>query len=166
MKSLINSVFFLSILCSVSIAQWEPNHTFSNSAWVWQPFPVNENVIWGDIEFNSGEGGFFRTSDGGITWYNDTLPSVNYSTSINARSSTTAYYTTASLSNVARVLKTTDGGLSWNIQATAFGNNNFIDFIYFFDDDNGCVLGEPVGGYLEIYTTTNGGNKLDSSSKF
>jgi photosystem II stability/assembly factor-like uncharacterized protein len=158
MKSLINSVFFLLILCQISIAQWAPNYTFPNSAWIWQPFPVNENVLWGEIEYNNGEGGFFRTSDGGVNWSNDTLPDVNYTTSINARSAATAFYTIGSLTNVSKVLKTMDGGSSWIIQTTAFGNNNFIDFIYFFDDNNGCVLGEPVGGYLEVYTTTNGGN--------
>jgi len=157
MKKLIN-LFVYALLSSIEcFSQWSAIHTFQNSNWIWQPFPVDENIVWGEIDFNNGNGGFFKTSDGGMNWIVDTLIDVDYTTSIYALDANTAYYTTGSPSNVSRILSTTDGGLSWVNQSSGFNNNNFINFIHFFDNNNGVVLGEPSGGYLEIYTTSNSG---------
>ena len=54
--------------------------------------------------------------------------------------------------------KTTDGGLTWDKQETAFpGFNGNPIVIHFFDSNNGVCVGDPNNGYWAIYTTTNGG---------
>jgi PKD repeat protein len=57
------------------------------------------------------------------------------------------------------IFKTTDGGLTWNAQTAAdfSGTAAFANTIYFWDADNGICMGDPNGGYFEIYTTTDGG---------
>ena len=72
------------------------------------------------------------------------------------------------IANARRIIKTTDGGITWITQSTAFGNvSRFMDErIYFFDDNNGFAFGDPIGGYNEIYTTTNGGDNWISSTYY
>ena len=62
------------------------------------------------------------------------------------------------------VWKTTDAGATWTRQNTAAyntpsanGEGSFTNFVYFWDENNGVTMGDPAGGYFEIYTTTNGG---------
>ena len=148
---------FLFALCITANAQWVPQYTFPNCSWIWQPFPVDENIVWGEIDFLNGNGGFFKTTDGGNNWLVDTLPNIDFTTSIQSFNASTAYYSTRNYSNIYRILKTTDGGITWAPQSSAFNNNNFINFIHFFDENNGCVVGDPSSLYLEIYTTTNAG---------
>jgi PKD repeat protein len=57
------------------------------------------------------------------------------------------------------VYKTTNGGATWTHQPSALFTNSasFPDWIYFWDANNGTVLGDPISGTFEIYTTTDGG---------
>ncbi len=57
------------------------------------------------------------------------------------------------------ILKTIDGGLNWNQQPTAVfaAPAGFPNIVHFFDADNGVCMGDPNGGYFEIYTTADGG---------
>jgi len=57
------------------------------------------------------------------------------------------------------VYKTTDGGTTWARQTSATFSNaaSFPDFIYFWDANNGIVVGDPINNEFEVYTTTNGG---------
>lgn len=63
-------------------------------------------------------------------------------------------------SNQGKVLKTTDGGQNWTDQPSAVFDMSlgaFPNIIHFWDENTGVVIGDPSGGYWEIYTTTNGG---------
>ncbi len=68
-------------------------------------------------------------------------------------------FETFSCSTVGKILKTTDGGVNWNWQSTALfaAPAGFPNMVYFFDANNGICMGDPNGGYFEIYTTTDGG---------
>ena len=61
----------------------------------------------------------------------------------------------------AGIWKTTNAGTTWVKQTTALYNDSagdsFPNFVYFWDANNGVTMGDPAGGYFEIYTTTNGG---------
>ena len=54
---------------------------------------------------------------------------------------------------------TDDGGETWERQATAdySGNGAFPNIVHFWDENNGWCQGDPVDGYYEMYTTTDGG---------
>jgi uncharacterized delta-60 repeat protein len=119
---------------------------------------VDENVLWGLMSFSNGVPGFIRTTNAGENWYYDSLKS-SLITAIYPINSSTAYIGLFDSLNIARIIKTSDSGVTWNIQPTAFGQSgSWIDYVYFFDDLNGFAFGDPINGYCEIYTTTNGGD--------
>lgn len=105
-----------------------------------------------------------KTTDGGNTWTPIT-PSLGLSasglgiTSISAVSATTAWITlNVGTSGIGGVWKTTNSGTSFSQQTTAaYSSSSFVNFVHFFDANNGVTQGDPVGGYFEIYTTSNGG---------
>jgi hypothetical protein len=103
------------------------------------------------------------TVNGGTTW---TPHVVNAATGLQtsmltAISGTTAWACMykATGSNPQGVYKTTNGGTTWTHQASALYTNaaSFPDWIYFWDANNGTVLGDPINNDFEIYTTTDGG---------
>ena len=121
--------------------------------------PVNDNVCWGK---NSNNSQFLRTTNGGDTWSvsNVTDAAGLECSSISALNANTAWIAMNDPSNFTSggIFKTTDGGSTWTKQITAFpvpgGHPNVI---HFFNADNGLCVGNPRGGYWEIYTTADGG---------
>ncbi len=55
------------------------------------------------------------------------------------------------------VWKTNNAGTSWTQQTTTEFAGGFLNSICFFNADSGLAVGDPNGGYFEIYTTSNGG---------
>ena len=161
MKALLLSSLFLFVFCIPANAQWTLQHEFTGVGGIANPWPVDENVCWGFLGYTSNVLGYYKTTDGGNTWQDGSfnIASIISVSCVHPRSASTAYMGVKLASGVWRIIKTTDGGTSWFFQTTAaYNSNSFIDFTYFFDDNNGVTLGDPVGGYLEIYTTTNGGD--------
>lgn len=153
----------------------------SNSAWIIQSSAfvaqyrgimdisiVGPATVWASAFDGSGSGAaleeFTRTNDGGNTWVADTIHEVSgYGIgNITAVSSQNAWVTlyNASASGGGKIMATTDGGLTWTHQASATftGTSAFPNVVYFFDASNGFCMGDPNGGYFEIYTTTDSGN--------
>jgi PKD repeat protein len=130
---------------------------------------VSPQIVW--VAASDGSGGglavqdFSRTVNGGTTWTpgkvnNATGLSNSMITAINADTAWMAMYKVSG-SNSQGVYKTTDGGTTWTRQATApfSGSASFPDWIYFWDANNGIVLGDPINNEFEIYTTSNGGTQ-------
>ena len=172
---------------------------FSQST-IWQPYNsnldtayyprflsvVDTNTVWA-IGFsghgtNPNTNRFTRTIDGANyhagTFNTDTN---TYSPSgISAADANTAFIVTSVKSGATgtgQVLKTTDGGNTWNnVKTTGMytGALNFPDWVYFWDANNGIVFGDPDGStgvsntdMFEIYRTHNGGTswtRVDSAS--
>ncbi len=129
---------------------------------------VDANTVWGVAFDGSGAGDevqeFTKTTDGGTTWtpgiidVGDTLLGINNLSAIN---STTAWVSavngTTGLGSV--IYKTEDGGQNWT-QQNPLGYTNgssFVNYVHFFDANNGISAGDPINGEFEIYRTTNGG---------
>lgn len=55
------------------------------------------------------------------------------------------------------ILKTPDGGASWNIVYENTDTSMFLDALQFSDENNGTVIGDPIDGKLFILTTNNKG---------
>lgn len=130
--------------------------------------PVNENVLWACIQSEIGYETcnlLIRSTDGGVSWElktNTAAPATYNNSRVTAIDENTAWVAMFdnSGSTSGGIFKTTDGGDSWTQQTTAFSPNSggFVNGVHFFDPDNGLCLGDPNGGYFEVYTTTNGGD--------
>ena len=122
---------------------------------------VDQDVVWAIA--GSYNGGmcqtpvtrFTRSTNGGARWKSGSIGApVGYNTwNISAVDSMTAWVSTFDHFNLnnGRVYKTTNGGLSWQHQATA----NFTSackFVHFFNANEGVAVGEN-----EVFITTNGG---------
>jgi photosystem II stability/assembly factor-like uncharacterized protein len=59
------------------------------------------------------------------------------------------------------ILKTLDGGASWNKVYENADTSMFLDAINFSDVNNGTVIGDPIDGKLFILTTNNKGASWD-----
>lgn len=128
---------------------------------------VDSNVVWASAFDGSGAGVYLqeytKTTDGGYTWTPDTIAGVlshgigNISAISNMKAWATLYNTTAAAGG--KIMHTSDGGATWSHQPTATftGTAGFPNAIHLFDANNGFCMGDPNGGYFEIYTTVDGG---------
>jgi photosystem II stability/assembly factor-like uncharacterized protein len=148
-------VFLLVEFFPISIiAQWQPQSAIGlpnsvNPATAYSA--LDNSVCWG---YSGISPKYLRTTNGGQNWTVSTITGATVgSSSIAALDANTAW-----VCNADAVYKTTDGGLTWDKQETAFqGFTGHPNVIHFFDADNGVCAGEPNNGYWAIYTTTNGG---------
>lgn len=131
---------------------------------------VDSNIIWATAYDGSAAGAnvqsFTKSIDGGANW---TVGNINLGPAtagigignIYAHDQNTAWV--IGFPNTAfdqkGVWKTTDGGTVWNKQVTATFSDgaSFPNVVYFWDANNGFCQGDPVGGYYELYTTTDSG---------
>ncbi len=130
---------------------------------------VSPQVVWANAYDGSGNGAnvqeFTRTVNGGKTWKPGkyTGVPVNYVVSCIAATDSSkawiAMYAKSGAAGHGGIYATVNGGITWSHQSTALFNNakSFPDVVYFWDDQNGVCMGDPVNNYFEIYTTTNGG---------
>ncbi len=129
---------------------------------------VSNRVAWA-VAFD-GSGGnakvkeYTMTTDGGATWKAGSINPANSAgfaaSMICAIDDKTAWVPLYDGTNGGGMIaKTTDGGKTWTQQtsATFTKPNGFPNVVHFWDADNGFCMGDPNGGYFEIYTTTNGG---------
>lgn len=130
---------------------------------------VNENISWaqGYDGFNPSSPcqDFTRTIDGGTTWTPGTIPGIpdlKFSMIDALDANTTwACMLAASSPGPQGIYKTSDGGATWQRQATAAFNSSttvsYPDCVHFFDANIGWCLGDPRDGYFEMYTTNDSG---------
>lgn len=164
-------LLFLFILLAgfTSRAQWitQVTHFPIDAVGIHYMHAVDENVVWamgydglGPFEYLKN---FTRTTDGGNTWQAGIIPGyaiygVAMVYGIDGLTAWVPIYDT--VSNGGKLLKTTDGGVTWTEKnTTAFAApDGFPDIVHFFNATDGICIGDPNGGYFEIYTTTDGGD--------
>ncbi|OGU74865.1 MAG: hypothetical protein A2V93_04240 [Ignavibacteria bacterium RBG_16_34_14] len=146
------------------IAQnWQiQNSNFPSDVFVINFSAVNNQVCWAVGQKYPANTtpytGYIRTTDGGNNWVLNSIPGITngYLDEIFAIDADTAYVTCYKLvgtTGTIGIYKTTDGGVTWNRQDAYNSSQTGPAYIYFFDSQNGVVIGD----YLETYTTTNGG---------
>jgi hypothetical protein len=123
---------------------------------------VNNNIIWA-----SGSNGMVaKSTNGGSTWQWMQIPNFEKKDfrDIEAFDSNTAIV--MCIAQPAYILKTIDGGKNWNTVFTDTTKGMFLDAMYFVNNNNGIVIGDPINNKTFIATTTNNGNswhKMDST---
>ncbi len=135
-------------------------------------FIVNPQTAWGtaingaattQTDYYTLE--FSRTNDGGQTWTPGAItgvPSTYVISSICATSYTKAWvacFNNASTADKGGIYVTSNGGQTWTRQNTALYNDasSFPNVVHFWNNNEGWAMGDPVGGYFELYNTVDGG---------
>jgi len=127
---------------------------------------VDENIVWAKGYDGSGGGAiireFTRTTNGGELWEADAMfgaPDDGDPAMIYAVDELNAWVPLHS-GDPQGIWRTSDGGSTWVHQTTAAysGVGAFPNVVHFWDVNNGWCQGDPVDGYFEMYTTTDGGN--------
>lgn len=114
--------------------------------------------IWEVPPFND----FTRTTDGGNHWIPGKVTAFpDYIlVGIAPLSATLCYGSLANFNTGnTKVVKTTDGGITWVEQFNYDFGATFAFFadIYFFNANDGLIYGDPSDGYFTIFTTNDGG---------
>jgi photosystem II stability/assembly factor-like uncharacterized protein len=122
--------------------------------------PVDTNIVWGSTQNGSQ---FTRTVDGGNTWTAGVITNAQglASSMIFGISDLKAYVAMykQSGSNTPGIYTTSNGGITWTRQATAYNNTaSWPDVVHFYNANEGFAIGDPINNEFEIYRTTNGGN--------
>lgn len=131
---------------------------------------VNPNIVWTaarDIGDGSGVTVqlWSRTIDGGLNWSSGsfTLDTNLNVSNISGVDSNTCYILTFdnSAATGGFLFRTTDGGITWDTISTGqvfTTSASFGNVVHFFDAANGMLMGDPKGGFYEIYITTDSAN--------
>lgn len=164
----------LALICVSGFAQtavWiEQNSGFVPvSSGVRYVSTVDSNIVWICAYDGSGGGAnrqdFSRTIDGGLTWTSGTIPvPASYDWSmIHGVSADTAFavFYDANATTGGGIWRTVDGGATWTqcgVGTMYVTGASFPNVVHFWNNLEGWAMGDPLGGYYELYTTNDGGN--------
>lgn len=103
------------------------------------------------------------THDGGATWHSQKIAGLenNYDFGVAASDASTVHVMGWNFATGGgNIFRSTDGGRSWQREGanTYTDPASFPDAIKFFNPHDGVTFGDPLNGYYEIYTTSDGGN--------
>ena len=152
---------------STGVEWTEQSSGFAQYQGVRSLYAVNEMTAWAAGRDGSGSDTptteFTKTTDGGAHWIASWVTTFDDPThglgNIMALNGTVAYAAVynhvGSQDATDGPYKTTDGGSHW----TQLGNEplSFVDNVYFFNEQQGVVLGDTKDGYFEDYYTNDGG---------
>jgi photosystem II stability/assembly factor-like uncharacterized protein len=120
---------------------------------------LDETALWGLPIDATGAmvDGFTKSMDGGQNWFPGSFNAGDGLSQLFAFDATTCFavFNTGATQGI---YKTTNGGTTWAKQGTAFSASSFADILHFFNENDGIAMGDPLGGYFEIYTSNNGGS--------
>ncbi len=168
MRKIFTLMIALCLSASALYAQWVPQATgFSlPSVGVNYISAVDQNVLWAVGYDGSGTAAEIqmvtRTNNGGDLWTAAEIPGYSaYGVAMICAIDYNTAWVPVFTSNAqgGAILKTTDGGATWTAQTTAAftAPDGFPNVVHFWNANEGFCMGDPNGGYFEIYTTTDGG---------
>lgn len=120
---------------------------------------LDENALWALPVDATGAivDGFTKSLDAGLTWFPGTFNAgtgLSQLFAIDANNCWAVFNTGATQG----LYKTVNSGTTWVKKGTAFGASSFADILHFFNATDGLAMGDPIGGYFEIYTSDDGGD--------
>jgi photosystem II stability/assembly factor-like uncharacterized protein len=170
---ILKTIILILALCAtnqLSNAQWltKASGFAAPQRGIQEMIAVNSNVLWAlGYDSNDPTGtpltDFTRTTDGGKNWTAGSMTAFPGYILIGIApvSETTCYGSIFTFdNNIAKIVKTTDGGVTWTEKLSYdFGVSfGFFADIYFFNANEGLAYGDQSNGYFTIFTTSDGGN--------
>ena len=168
MKQQIKLSIFLILFPVLLHAQWISQVTgLPNASILFDISITDSNTVWGipfDGTIGLGEGSlpfFTKTTNGGNLFTVESFPNGYGWSNISAIDENTAWV--GAIDNITydgAIFKTTDGGTTWNDQASGivYDTNSYLNFIHFWNANEGVAVGDPNPNEFEIYTTSDGGS--------
>ena len=166
-------IYLLAILCAVVFSAYSQfvakplNYQVSGDFYLPKFFSiVDADHVWiGTMHYlSTGQPDIYsyavHTNDGGDTWIFDSIPAPGQPniSNVSAVDANTCFYTFIDNWVNGSIWKTTDGGATWTQKTTTQFQGGFADFYHAFNAGEGVAVGDPNGGYFEIYRTTDGGD--------
>jgi len=128
---------------------------------------VDANTAWSlasDGSTGAQVNEFTKTVDGGATWVPGVINipatlDIGCITAVSAQKAWIAVFDSVTASTNDGIYATVDGGATWTKQTTALFSNtaSFPNVVYFFNENDGFCMGDPINNEFEIYTTADGG---------
>lgn len=160
-KILLSLVAILSISIASSAQTWTTVNSNLGSGVAVGQISVgmnNQNALWAYGVDNTGLilDTYTLSTDGGLTWTKGTFNAGTGLSQLFAIDENTCWAVFNSGATQG-LYKTTNGGTTWAKQGTAYGSSSFADAMCFLNSNDGVAIGDPNGGYFEIYTSPDAG---------
>lgn len=146
------------VLCELvvrpAIAQsWTPQ-TSNTSVALRGVSAVSERIAWA----SGAKGTFLKTTDGGANWTANVVTGAADADfrGLIAQSDKSAYLLSSGAGPLSRLYKTNDGGVKWDLLMVNPNPKGFWDGIAMWDPMHGILLGDPVNGRFDLWTTSDG----------
>ncbi len=119
--------------------------------------PVDENIVW----LSGAQGTWLRTMNGGTTWESGIVPGADslQFRDVHAFDANRAWLLSIGNGADSRIYRTTDGGVSWDLQFMGEDPRGFYDCLDFWDEDRAIVIGDEVDGQISMLETDDGGER-------
>ena len=149
----------ICVLCAAATAwpavgqSWAPQ-TSNTSVALRGVSAVSERIAWA----SGSKGTFLKTTDGGATWTANVVPGAADADfrGVRALSDKSAYLLSSGAGPLSRLYQTNDGGVKWDLLMVNPNPQGFWDAIAMWDPLHGILLGDPVNGRFDIWTTSDG----------
>lgn len=147
------------VLCAfavtrMAIAQSWVQQTSNTSVALRGVSAVSDKIAWA----SGAKGTLLRTTDSGATWMPSVVPGAADADfrGVVALADKSAYLLSAGPGPLSRLYKTADGGVKWDLLMVNANPRGFWDAIAMWDPMHGVLLGDPVNGRFEVWTTSDG----------
>lgn len=117
---------------------------------------VGATVAWA----SGAKGTVLRTTDGGATWRALNVPGaadLDFR-GLRAFDEKLAYVLSSGKGQLSRIYKTSDGGANWHLLQINPDPKGFWDALAMWDPEHGIIVGDPVNGRFDVWTTFDGDN--------
>jgi photosystem II stability/assembly factor-like uncharacterized protein len=114
----------------------------------------------GRFSVSGSKGTFATTADGGRSWRLADMPgaeSLDFRGHASAGGALVAMSAGPAEEGRAKLFRSADGGVSWTLAHETKDTSAFFDTLALWDEANGLVLGDPVGGAWFLLRTQDGG---------
>jgi hypothetical protein len=115
---------------------------------------VNDQIIWA----SGNKGSLAKSTNGGKSFRWITIPGFENRDFRDIEAFDSSKAIVIAVDSPGIILKTTDGGQTWNQVYANHSKGIFLDAIHFRNEQEGMVVGDPINGLILALITTDGGN--------